>query len=338
MATAVAALQRIQIGEESTKGTLVPATKILRGDFTVTEEQDVHYSPYPAGVLANVGEAGTILRKGTILRAATELTAEEILWPLHLGVRGALSPSASGSDQTWTCTPQLTTEIKTLDSATLEWVEADGSTNHVAYEAGYALCRSFGWTFGDTKNIPMDYELFARARQTSTPTGSLAVITGREPLTSALTKVYLDTSGAGLGGTQLTGTVRSGKFACVTGVEPDYTTDGRSDKDFTQHKVSGPLSARLSLVMELNATSAAYVASYWRTRALAFVRLLHEGSVAATSLARKVQVDGAYRFISPPAFSSDGQTRLVSFELESVYDATWTKTLEFVVVNAQSGI
>lgn len=337
MAQSITHLQKIQIGEESTKGTLVPATQILRGDFTVVEEQDFYRSPYPAGVRATVGGAGVILRKGVRLSARTELTFEEILWVLHAGIKGNITPSvANTTENTWAFAPELTTGIPTLDAATLEWIEADGSTNHIAREAGYGLVSQFGISWGDTRNAELTYEMFARASQTSTPTGSLTAYTGREVVKSALGSVYLDTSYAGMGGTQLAGTVRSGTFACQTGIAPDYTTDGRADLDFVQHKVGGPLTATLNLVMELNATGAARVANF-RANDLVYVRVKFTGSTIASN-PKVVQVDGAYRFSGPPSYSNDGSGRLVSLPLEAVYDTTGTKMIEFSVCNALTTI
>lgn len=329
MADAIHELRKVQIGVESTKGTLVAATTQLVGQATMTEEQDKYRSSYPAGVRANVGGAGYITRKGVLMDIETELTAEEILWALCCGVKNVSGVDSSG-DVTWTFVPELTTGIPTIKTATFEYIESDGSTNHIAREFGYAMCSGFtiDWAFNEVAKLKHSW--FARASQTSTPTDSLTAYASREPLVSPLLSVYLDTSFSGIGGTQLTGVVRSASLDVSTGFAPDYKLDGRSDRDFSKEKV-GPLTAGLTMVMELDATGAARFASY-RTNDIVFIRLKNVGTTVAAA-ARYVQVDGAYRFTSPPALSADGSQILASFELESVYDPTGTKTLEFTVLN-----
>lgn len=335
MADAIQELRLLQAGIESTKGTLVAATRKLSGEWSWEEQNPAYRSPHPAGVRANVGGAGVIMWKGTRVTVNTELSAEEILWPLELGVRGAVTGVNASGDYTYTFDPQITTGIPDLDAATIEVVESDGTTNHVAREFGYVMCESFGIEWAFNQAAKMNYVLFGRASQTTTPTAGLATYTGLEPLVSALLSVYCDTSGANLGNTQLSGIVRSAKWNCTTGLAPDWKSDGRADKDFSKHKV-GKLMATLELVLELDATGAAKFAQY-RTNDVLFIRLKNTGSTAAVG-ARYVQIDGAYRFSASPKIAPDGSQMLVTLALESVYDATWAKTLHFTVMNALSAI
>ncbi|PKN81531.1 MAG: hypothetical protein CVU47_06345 [Chloroflexi bacterium HGW-Chloroflexi-9] len=406
MGTAIQPLNKVQIGREAngSKGTLVAATRLLHGTGTLREEQDFYRSPYPAGVRANVGGAGSITRKGFGLAWETELTAEEVLWSLLTGVRGQVTPtqatvtgtadaavttssttladsratlvvngwvgatitcdsktavvvsntateftvaswtggtpttgsawSVAGLGYTWVFTPELTTGIPTIDTATLEAIRSDGSTNHYYAEAGYGMTSGFDFEWAGNDAAKFKFDMFARARQTDTPTSSLVVYPSREVLVTPLLSVYLDTTWAGLGGTQLTGIVRSIKASHLTGFAPNYNLEGRSDLDFAKHKV-GALTSKLSMVLELDAVGAARWTAY-RANSLQYVRLKSVGSTIAGSggLAKTVQVDGAYRFTAPPAEQVDGEQMLIACELESVYDDTGTKTLEFTTINA----
>lgn len=329
MADALYQLRKVQFGEESNKGTLVAATVQMVGDATYTEEQDFYRSPYPAGVRSNVGGLGVITRKGVMVEIASDLTAEEILWPLNCGVKDVTGVDSSG-DVTHTYAPELTTGIPTLATATIEYIESDGSTNHVAREFGYGLCSEFSieWAFNQVAKLT--HKWFARASQSSTPTGSLTAYSGRKALVSPLLSVYLDTSWSGIGGTQLSGTVRSCKLDVSTGLAPDYKLDGRADLDFTKYKV-GPLTAKLSMVLELDASGATQIASY-RSNSGLFIRLKQLGDTVVAAQ-RMVQVDGSYRFVSPPQIAPDGDQTLVTLDLESYYDVTGTKALEFAVLN-----
>ena len=335
MAASLHPFNKLQMGMEvvSTKGTLVPATRLIVGEHGMTEEQEFYRSAYPAGFRANVGGAGVIIRKGVGIDIDTELTAEEILWFLETGVKGSVTGVVTDTTAyTWTFTPELTTGVPTIQSATVEMVRADGVTNHYYGEAGYAMTESFkiDWAFNQIAKLSA--RMFARARQTGTPTGGLVEYTTREALVSNLLAIYWDTTWAGLGGTPLTGLVRSGSFECTTGYAPDYVLDGRTDADFGLHKV-GLITGKLSLVIEFDAVGAAKFALY-RSNSLVYIRLKTTGSLAgAVSAVKTVQIDGAYRFVSPPSFSADGEQVLVTMELESVYDTTGAKTLEFVAIN-----
>ena len=340
MATAIRSLNKCQVGIETTKGTLVPATRLLSGDFAAGwgEEQDFYRPNYPAGYLANVGGVGVITRKGVVLNGAMDLSAEQVLWPLLTGIKGGVTGVMEDtSAYRWTFTPELTTGIRTLNALTAEMVMADGSTNHVAREAGYGICRSFKFDWPMNQAAKLSAQWFLRASQASTPTGSLVVYSSLEPLVSPLLKVYLDTTWAGLGGTQLTAIVRAASVDVVTGNEPDYTLDGRSDLDFVQAKV-GPVTANLSLTLELDAVGAARVANY-RANDVVFIRLDQTGTLAGAATSyRTIRVDGAYRLAGNPAFSEDGEQILVALSLESVLDATSSKTLEFVAVNKLAAV
>lgn len=321
MATAIYPLTLLQAGMESTKGTRVAATKKLPGDHQFVEEQDFYRSPFPAGVRANVGGAGVITRKGYTVDYSSDLTAEDILWLLETGIRGGVTPSTVDTNaRLWTYTPELTTGVPTIRTATLECVHSDGATNHYVAEIGYAMTESIKIDFAFNQEAKLSAKLFGRARQSDTPTPSLSPNT-REPLLANLLQVFLDTTYAGLGTTQLTSVVRSGSIDVSTGYAPNYTVDGRDDKDFVNHKV-GLLQIKASVVLELDATGAARIANF-RANDVVYVRHQFNGGqvIGASTAKRFVRVDSGYRFTSSPSFSRDGEQWLVNIDLESVNTA-----------------
>ena len=334
MATALRQLLVTQIGIETTKGTGVAATKQLIGDLDFDEDQQFYRSPYPASLRATTGGAGVIVSKGTRFKLQTELTAEEILWPMHLGIRGGLTPTSSSGDYTWTAAPETSTGIPTIAAASLEVAQSDGTTNHLIVNSTYVMCDGFDITYALNQPAMLDVSLFGRARETAAPTAALAPYTTREALVTPLTVVSIDTSYSGLGGTAITGIIRSAKWSYKTGFAPNYSLDGRSNKDFVKHRVSAP-TATLSMLLELDATAATALATY-RSNALTYVRLKTTGSVAAVA-ARYVQVDGAYRWLSYKT-QVDGDQVLVACELEAVYDATGTKMIEVKALNTLATI
>lgn len=337
MAVSPTTFNKIQVGMETTKGTLVPATRVLlaEANSAIVEEQEKFSPSYTRGVRTMNHTAGVIMRKGTMVNVSTDLNAEEVLWPLLTGVRGAVTGVGAGADKTWTFTPQLTAD-PTLDAATIEMIRGDGTTNHYYREAGYGLTQNFHMEFAYNQVAKLSWGMFARAGQTGTATGALVPYPSREILTSNKLAIYKDTTWAGLGGTQLTGVMRSVTFDCTTGVMPDYTLDARTDLDFTKH-LAGSLGATLDMVFEFDATGATFFGQ-WRTNDIIFIRLKCTGSVIGSAV-KTVQIDGAFRFTSSPAgFTDDDGRVVVTLNMENVFDETSSNTLLFTVINGLTAV
>jgi len=336
MATSIYPLSKVQMGIESAKGNSVAATRVIVGDGMLVEHRDRYHANYPRGVRATVGGAGVLTKQWCEVNIDTELSAEQVLWPLLTGIKGAVSASAANNADTYTFTPQLTTGIPTLDTATVEFLQSDGSTNHYYGESAYCMTESFKIDSSPDQIAKLSWKMFGRARQTDTPTAALTPYTSLEPLPGALCFVYLDTTWAGLGGTQLASIVRSLSFECTTGIMPDWTMDGRSDLDFVKHSV-GSLGAKLGLTLEFDATGASRYANY-RANDLVYIRLKFTGESVGDASVKTVQIDGAYRFAADPTFSNDNGQVLMACQLEAVYDSTGTKILEFTVINGLSAV
>ena len=329
----------LQVGEESTKGTLVAATVQIKGDTQLTEGQDFYRDDYPADSIYEGGGEGVITRQFSEFETEMDLTAEEMMWPLHSGIRGAVTGVQDGADAeyTWTFTPENQAD-RTLDSFTAELIRGVGSSNIYAQEFGYCLTRGFDIDWSQNQRAVVRWRWFGRAKQTTTPTAALATITGREPLITPLLAVYSDDAWGSLGGTQLATVVRSGRLSVETGVMPDYTADQRSDKDFTQHIVGDKLKATLELVLELN--SSGYTESFtdYRANDIRFIRLDNQGSTLDDD-PRYFQMDGAWRFTAEPRESNDGSVRLVTCSFELIGDpADLTRGAVFALYNALSSL
>lgn len=335
MAVAIKPFRKLQLGQQSAFGTNVAATHQLLGEWSWREMDDRYRAPYPRGINANVGGLGITTRKGVEIDIDGDLSAEEFVWTMNGGVKGGVSGTGpTDGTYTWTWTPELTT-FPTESYYTFEQVEGDGTTNHVARECGDAHLDSFEITFGGTDKVGFRRRWVGRASQSSTPTGSLAAQSAQEPLVSALGAVYIDTSWAGLGGTQITGVIRSGRFAYTSPFVPKYTTDARSDKDLTGYHYDRGFNATLDLTAEIDATLATALITAWRSNSGRWVRLKFLGSVTGGGTTQRyVQIDGAYRFVGEPQY--DDETRVVSVSMESYYDTTGTKALEFKAVNAMA--
>lgn len=323
MPNAIVALEKAQFGLETVAGTLVAADTVLLaeqgGEFT--DELDREPVDEPRGVLAMVEDVDT--RKGSLLTTVGACDYEQILLPLLTGLKRTTPPV--GPPKVWTFAPSMVTP-DTLDSATFEVSYTDGTTRHVEREFGFGTCRKFTIEFAFNKVTKVTAEYFGRASQASTFTASQAALS-RTVIPSNLWKVYIDTTWVGLGGTQKSGLLRSGRLEINFGVEPDYSLDGRADLDMTQ-LLRGMITGSLQLTMAVDASFATELAA-WRAKTKRFIRL-----IATAGASNILQFDMAGIYMSPPSYSVDRGLRVGELTLDLRYDATSTKIFEAVVTNS----
>lgn len=333
MPTALVGLTRLQLGKEAAAGSAVPATAAIPAAAEFEESIEFYRSDHPRGVRVAAGGAGVITGRSTSLKVETELTAEEILWPLLTGI-ATVTPTGSGPAYTWGFTPNLSGHAN-VATATAEFVRTDGVTNHYVAIAPYCICTKFGIDWSASEIAKLSWEMTGRARQGGAPTASVAPYASREPLVGGLGKVFVDASWAALGTTQLLGTVRSGSLEVTTGVVHTRTVDGRADLDATEH-TSTTLEAKLELVAELDAAGAGRYLQY-RQNDLAFIRLRFEGTNVGGQ-PRYVQVDGCWRVAGAPKWQADGQQVLLGMSLELVQDPATGNAIRFDVRNGLGAV
>jgi hypothetical protein len=326
MAHGIYDLRKTQIGLEATPGTLVAATQQLVGEAVYTPQiERVFDSKRPSGVRATPdSDGGIITRKGSRLALSQDLSYEEILYPLLCGVNNDAAPTGSGP-YVWTMEPVLS-GVATPKTATIEVVIDDGATQHYEREFGYAVCESFDINLAAGSLAKIDSTWFGRAEQSSTFTAALTPVTGRSPIPSDLFGLYIDSSWANLGTTQISTFIRSLNLHIDQGVRPGHALDARADLDFT-HLLHGSFSGTLSATVEHTADAATEIGN-WRSGTPVFVQLI------ATDGTKIVQLDMAAVYTSPPVFSEDEGVELVSFELQLEYDATGGKIFSAVVTNS----
>lgn len=326
--------RRTQIAIEETPGTALAATKLLIGETTYDETEDREKEEYPNGVrMPVVGDDITVGRGGTF-QFEGSLDTEQILYCGLLGLNSATPTDleADGGNGPYSWAFELDTNHPSTKTATIESVISDGSSKHYERKMAYCALSQFELRFGMRTRAMMRMTGFGRRSATVTA-ATVSQITGRTPLASGLWAAYIDTTGAGLGGTQKTGTVRSATLTVPTGIAPDDTLDGRADLDFTQFRTERVVPT-LSLVLEHNANAKTEVDA-WRSKATRFIRLQYTNGLA-TAAQRTVTIDLAGRYVARPGIQRDGEMELVSGELEIVYDQTWTHALLMTVINGLS--
>lgn len=327
---AIRPLRKLQVALETTPGTPVAATRVLRGAGRLTEKRETYRTEYPHGVRAAAGGAGVITRQWTEWEWESELALEEVGWWLQSGIR-QITPTGSSDPYTWTWEPDLGSAGLSVQTISLEYVESDGTTNHYTAAAAYGVTTQVSFDVGTEKVASVKASGQARARQSTAPSTSAAPVSSRTLLPGPLFKVWWDNSWTSLGTTQLAGVVREAKVEIKTGWEPAWTLDGRADLDWT-HPQPGLIDVSVDLTMELDAVGAARIAN-WRANDLAFVRL-----AAAPSANREFRLDLSARLGDDLSFGEEGEVTTVSLKLGGVYDATSQKLLSIQVKNGSSSL
>jgi len=332
MPTALQALRRLQLGKETTPGTVAQATVAIPASWEQDEQVNVGKLKGVTGYRIAPAN-GPIVGRGFGLAVETELTAEEILWPLLTGL-ASVTPSGSGPAYTWTFAPSLGGHAQ-VATATAECIKTDGAANHYVAIVPYCFTTKFSIEWNATDLAALKWEMAGRARQNGAPTASINPYASREPLVGGLAKVYLDSSWASLGTTQLSGVVRSGTLEVNTGLVPVQTVDGRADLDFAKHS-SGELSASLELVLELDAVGSAQYQRY-RDNGTAFIRVRFDGTNIGGQ-PRYVQVDGCWQVDGQPKSSVDGQQEMVGIKFRLIRDSVSGNALAVAVRNGLQAV
>lgn len=230
---ALYAARAYQWGKEATRGTAVPATsKIAVGTIDFDPLDAVHRPALAKGVLLRNPGNETVITRGTGLAVPeTELIYDQIQNFLS-SLKGGVTPVGAGADKTWTFAPSLTAD-PAPDSWTIERRLSDG-TNFIDNEWAYCLWSELKFLYQIDRPLMLSATGFGRRVQSSTLTAALSLPTVEIPPT-ALAQVWIDSTWAALGTTQVTGQVLKAEITIKTGLKPKLTFDGRADLDFTTY-------------------------------------------------------------------------------------------------------
>lgn len=128
MGTAQKFLRAFQSGFETVYGTPVAATqKLVANNFNSPVTPGIYYPDQQRGLLAEVHPGvQTSIVVGHDWE--TELSFEQILTMLDIGVKHVATPTGAGAEKTWLYAPSATGS-DAIGSITVEKRETDGTTN-----------------------------------------------------------------------------------------------------------------------------------------------------------------------------------------------------------------
>ena len=138
----IVAFRRIQVGKETTRGTLVAATKKLVGGLTMTPMSAKHRPSDENQSLAEFRRSVAVAQSAR-LRFEGDATYQHLVDFFSMGVKGAITPVVPGggtNSRDWTFTPTLTA-LNAPDSFTFEY--GDDSQE---WESGFVIVDT--WELG----------------------------------------------------------------------------------------------------------------------------------------------------------------------------------------------
>jgi hypothetical protein len=215
------ALRKIQIGEEGTKGSAVAATAALVGALTMKSSPTIHRPVEERGVLAEFSRS---VKAANLAELSFEgdATFEQILYLLHMGILGNVTPSGAGTARRWLFTPSMTA-AGVFDSFTIEYGD-----DVEQWETEYCLAKAI--EISGTMNEPMKLRgtIFGRKMTVCDFTGTLIPPIVESILTQRA-RLYIDAETDKIGSTEKSGALIAFTFAINTGLAPKRFADGGID-------------------------------------------------------------------------------------------------------------
>ncbi len=307
-----------QIGKESIKGTAVAATARLLGDVKVPKDQVPVYPGFNLGIRAKDVESHSYqqLVDGLVLDFPTAYF-QLLPWLASMTLKGNITPGAHSGGTgffDWDHTPALTSASNAQDSFTVEMGD-----NVQAYEANYLLGKklTISGAMGNNEPVKASVETFGQKLVPSTFTSAIA-IPSIETMIANLTKLYINSSWATKGTTQVTGLLIDYSLEILTGLVPRHHGNGLS---FDSHK-EGPIDAMLKLTLEGDAAVDAYYDGCYPTPGTPKTKYAIELDIPGSGHnVLKVALWGEFEEIIPLGSEKDGNN-LYSALFHGLYDPT----------------
>ena len=218
MAIGVAALQKIQVGKETTPGTSVAATAILQGKIDL-EPAQTFYRPEDinTGRISSF-ERSAITGQQVKMNFTADATYEQLQYILNMGVIAITTPTGA-NPYTWTFEPAYTT-ANTPKTFTIQFGD-----NAQAWKALYCFATDWEISGGISEPTRIKATLVGQNFQSNAFTAALTPVACQTIVGSTGT-FYVDSTWAGLGGTAKTNNLIDFSVKQVGGQKPVKFMDG----------------------------------------------------------------------------------------------------------------
>ena len=292
-----------QYGKEVTKGTAVVATRIFPGTVQLPKDRTPQKVRFLDGTRlpAHKKSINQILVDGINLAMPVGVF-QGLPMLASITLKGgvtATEQTAGQSDYLWDFSPSWTAS-NTPDAITLETGD-----NTQAYEVEYVMGRrlKIGGKIGDDGFVTVECEAFGKQITPTTFTASQS-LPGQELMVGNLVKIYMDTTWAGLGGTEKTGVLKEWSVEITIGNHPKML--GNGTKLMSTHG-EGIVDAIATFTFEGNSTADAEFDKHQAGTEQA-IRIECLGTQIGTGQVHSLKIDlfGTYDEVIPLASEDSG--------------------------------
>lgn len=327
MTAGIKALRKIQMGRETTAGTIVAATTLWRGMGAIEDPTEVIFPEEDIGYLSGVDRSYIPKVAAAISFDSVEATFEQLPHVFEAGVKsvGTGVTDTGGSGKVYTY-PMPTTAANTIKTYTLE-----GGDNAGAEVMQYSFVKDFTLEGAAGEAVMVAANWVGRQVAPQAFTGSVA-LPAVEDILFSKGKLYIDAVGGSFGGTQVSNQFLEMSLKVTTGWKEIFTGDGNLYFSFV--KATKP-EVLLDITFEHDTNAIAEKVN-WRAQTPRKVRLLFEGTAlttAGTFTYKSLIIDMAGKWETFSILNDDDGDDTVTGTFRSNYDATAAAFAQFKIVN-----
>lgn len=321
--------QHVQIGVETTEGTAVAANKQLQAlSISLTPQIETNRFRPMGTKLDTLVVPGKDWTKADLAGVATY---DELIYPLASALVDPGAPATTGTTgKSYTYSPSAVTEdtVKTYTVEQGSAVRAQKAAGLIVTDLGIKWDRNANSV--DVSGSAMAQQFTDSITLTASPT-SIPLV----PILPSQISVYADTTAAGLGTTKLL-RVLSGEFALGGRFGPLWVLNA-ANASYAAHVELAP-DVTVKLLLEADAAGMGYLANA-RAGSTIFVRIEAVGAVIGAGPATyKATFDFALKVESVDSLGDQNGVYAVGYSLRGVFDATWNKFLNFVLINSTTSL
>jgi hypothetical protein len=328
----IKALQKVQLGRETTAGTAVAASTRWRGQGALEDQRETVFAEEDVGLL--IGTDRTYVpRLGGAISMTGDASFEQLPHIFEAGIATA-TPAADGAGSGYVYTyPIPTTQGGTIKSYTIE-----GGDNEGAEEMEFCFVDNFTISGAAGEAFQVSAEWMGRqvTPTTFTAAATASIPTVEEMLVSK-TKLYIDAATGTAGTTQVSNTLLNVNLSVDTGQQPVYTADGELYFSFVKQVAPEIV---LTLTYEHNSSAVAEKVAY-RAETARQIRLLCEGSDLTTAgdySAKTMIIDLVGKYESFGSLEDADGNDTVSCTFRGRYNSDADTAGQFIIVNELSAI
>ena len=319
-------------GKETNAMTAVAADTMWLGTVSMPQDRKITYPEDVLGIRAKSARSEIY----QILADPIKLNADHGYFQalpmlFSLFMKGGITPSETTpaqSDYLWAFKPSMTVD-NALNAITLECGD-----DTQAYEIEGVKFRRLSISGQLGQDAPVKLEAEGFGKQVTPTTFSSVSIPAVEPMIANLTELYIDTTWAGLGGTQKTSLLREFQVEFLNGLHPKFYGDALTMSGYGV----GSIDALVQLVLE-GGSDADALFDAMRAQTEYALRLKCYGSQIGSGGVHSLVMDfwGTFESVEPMAQEADGNS-LHAATFHAYYGTTGSSILDVNVTTNVSAI